>query len=223
MFPNQSAVTRSSSSILATNKVLKNTYLLLSMTLIFSAFAAYIGITSGASQGGAMIASFGAIGLLWFVLPRTANSTAGIPVLFLITGMLGYGLGPMLSYYLAMSNGPQLVMTALGGTGIIFLGLSGYALTTKKDFSFMAGFLMVGMFVVIAASLGNIFFQIPALSLAVSAAVIMIMAGFILYQTSSIINGGETNYIMAAASLFLSLLNMFTALLQILGALSGDD
>ncbi len=222
MFPTQSAVTRSSSSILATNKVLKNTYLLLSMTLIFSAITAYYGISSGASQGGAMIATFGAIGLLWFVLPRTANSASGIPVLFLITGMLGYGLGPMLSYYLAMSNGPQLVMTALGGTGIIFLGLSGYALTTKKDFSFMAGFLMVGFFVVIAASLGNIFFQIPALSLAVSAAVIMIMAGMILFQTSSIIRGGETNYIMAAAGLFLSLLNMFTALLQLLGVL-GDD
>lgn len=223
MFPTQSAVTRSSSSVLATNKVLKNTYLLLSMTLIFSAITAYMGIVSGASQGGALVATIGAIALLWFVLPRTANSAAGIPVIFLITGMLGYGLGPMLSYYLAMSNGPQLVMTALGGTGVIFLGLSGYALTTKKDFSFMAGFLMVGLFVVIAASLGNIFFQIPALSLAVSAAVIMIMAGMILYQTSAIIRGGETNYIMAAASLFLSLLNMFTALLHLLGALRGDD
>jgi len=223
MFPNQSAVTRSSSSVLATNKVLKNTYFLLSITLIFSAFTAYFGIISGASHGGALVATIAAIAMLWFVLPRTANSASGIPVLLAITGLLGYGLGPMLSYYLAMSNGPSLVMTALGGTGIIFLGLSGYALTTKKDFSFMAGFLMVGLFVVIAASLGNIFFQIPALSLAVSAAVIMIMAGFILFQTSSIIHGGETNYIMAAASLYLSLLNMFQALLHILGAFSGDD
>ncbi len=223
MYQNQSAVTRTSSSVLATNKVLKNTYLLLSMTLIFSAIMAYVGIISGASQGGAMIASFGAIGLLWFVLPRTANSAAGIPVLFAITGMLGYGLGPMLSYYLAMSNGPQLIMTALGGTGIIFLGLSGYALTTKKDFSFMAGFLMVGIFVVFAAMLANIFLQIPALSLAMSAAIIMLMAGFILYQTSDIIRGGETNYINAAASLFISLLNMFTSLLHLLGALGGDD
>jgi len=222
MFPNQSAVTRSSSSVLATNKVLKNTYLLLSMTLIFSSLTAYFGITSGASQGGALVASIAAIAMLWFVLPRTANSTSGIPVLFAITGLLGYGLGPMLSYYLAMSNGPSLVMTALGGTGVIFLGLSGYALTTKKDFSFMAGFLMVGLFVVIAASIGNIFFQIPALSLAVSAAVVMIMAGMILFQTSSIIRGGETNYIMAAAGLYLSLLNMFQALLHLLGAFSRD-
>jgi len=222
MFPNQSAVTRSSSSVLATNKVLKNTYLLLSMTLIFSSLTAYFGIVSGASQGGGLVASIAAIAMLWFVLPRTANSTSGIPVLFVITGLLGYGLGPMLSYYLAMSNGPSLVMTALGGTGVIFLGLSGYALTTKKDFSFMAGFLMVGLFVVIAASIGNIFFQIPALSLAVSAAVVMIMAGMILFQTSSIIRGGETNYIMAAAGLYLSLLNMFQALLHLLGAFGRD-
>jgi len=223
MFPNQSAVTRTQSSVLATNKVLKNTYLLLSMTLIFSSIAAYFGIVSGASHGGALVASIAAIAMLWFVLPRTANSAAGIPVLFGITGLLGYGLGPMLSYYLAMANGPSLVMTALGGTGVIFLGLSGYALTTKKDFSFMAGFLMVGMFVVILASLANIFFAIPALQLAVSAAVIMIMSGFILYETSSIIHGGETNYIMAAASLFLSLINMFQALLHILGAFSNND
>ncbi len=222
MFPNQPAVTRTSSSVLATNKVLKNTYLLLSMTLIFSSITAYIGIASGASQGGALIASIVAIAMLWFVLPRTANSTAGIPVLFAITGLLGYGLGPMLSYYLAMSNGPTLVMTALGGTGVIFLGLSGYALTTKKDFSFMAGFMMVGMFVVIIAMIANIFLNIPALFLALNAAIIMIMAGFMLMQTSAIIHGGETNYIMAAASLFLSLLNMFQALLHLLGAFSDD-
>lgn len=223
MYQNQSAVTRSSSSVLATNKVLKNTYLLLSITLIFSSIAAYFAIISGASQGGAMIASFGAIGLLWFVLPRTQNSAAGIPVLFGITGLLGYGLGPMLSYYLAMANGPSLIMTALGGTGIIFLGLSGYALTTKKDFSFMAGFLFVGIFVVFAAMLANIFLQIPALSLAMSAAIILLMSGFILYQTSSIIRGGETNYISAAAGLFISILNLFTSLLHLLGALGGDD
>jgi len=223
MFPNQPAVTRSSGLVLATNKVLKNTYLLLSMTLIFSSITAYFGITSGASYGSALIADIVAIAMLWFVLPRTANSSSAIPVLFVITGLLGYGLGPMLTHYLAMANGSTVVMTALGGTGVIFLGLSGYALTTKKDFSFMAGFLMVGMFVVIAASLANIFFAMPALQLAVSAAVVMIMAGFILYQTSSIINGGETNYIMAAAGLYLSLLNMFQALLQLLGAFSGDD
>ncbi len=223
MFAQQPTVTRSSSSVLATNKVLKNTYLLLSMTLIFSSITAYFGIISGTSQGGALVSTIAAIVMLWFVLPRTANSAAGIPVLFVITGLLGYGLGPMLSYYLSMTNGPSIVMTALGGTGVIFLGLSGYALTTKKDFSFMAGFLMVGLFVVIAASIANIFFAMPALQLAVSAAVIMIMAGFILFQTSSIIHGGETNYIMAAAGLFLSLLNMFQALLHLLGAFSNND
>lgn len=221
MFQNQSAVVRTQESILATNKVLRNTYMLLSMTLVFSAITAFMSINMQISHGAALVANIAAIAMLWFVLPRVANSATGIPVIFVITGLFGLGLGPILSYYLAVN--PSIVMTALGGTGIIFLALSGYALTTRKDFSFLGGFLMVGMFVVIAAALLNIFLHVPALSLAVSAVVIMIMSGFILYQTSTIIHGGETNYIMATASLFLALLNMFTALLHILGAFSGRD
>lgn len=221
MFQNQSAVVRTQESILATNKVLRNTYMLLSMTLVFSAITAFMSINMQISHGAALVANIAAIVMLWFVLPRVANSATGIPVIFVITGLFGLGLGPILSYYLAVN--PSIVMTALGGTGIIFLALSGYALTTRKDFSFLGGFLMVGMFVVIAAALLNIFLHVPALSLAVSAVVIMIMSGFILYQTSTIIHGGETNYIMATASLFLALLNMFTALLHILGAFSGRD
>ena len=220
MLGNQSVASRPIESVLATNKVIRSTYQLLSMTLVFSAFAAYLSIAMQASQGMGLVATIAGIVMLWFVLPRTANSATGIPVIFLITGLLGFGVGPMVAYYLAVN--PSIVMTALGGTGVIFLGLSGYALTTRKDFSFMGGFLMVGMLVIIGASLLNIFMGIPALSLTVSAAVIMIMSGFILYQTSAIIHGGETNYIMATASLFLSLLNMFTALLHLLGAL-GDD
>jgi len=220
MFSNQT-IERSQESVLSTNKVLRNTYTLLSMTLVFSAIMAYIGVATQASFGSALIANIAAIGLLWFVLPRTANSGAGVGVVFAFTGLLGYGLGPILSYYLTVN--PSIVMTALGGTGVIFLGLSGYALTTRKDFSFMGAFLMVGLFVIIGAALLNIFMNIPALGLAISAGVMIIMSGLILYQTSAIIHGGETNYIMATASLFLSLLNMFTALLHLLGAFGGDD
>ncbi len=214
------SISRAQESALATNKVLKNTYLLLSMTLILSGAMAYIGMSINLGHGASLVSSIVAIVLLWFVLPRTANSSAGIPVLFLITGLLGLGLAPMLNYYLAVN--PSIVTTALGGTGVIFLGLSGYALTTRKDFSFMGGFLMVGMLVVLAAALANIFLQMPIMGLVVSGAIVMLMSGFILYETSSIIHGGETNYIMATASLFLSLLNLFQALLHLLGAF-GDD
>ena len=208
-------------SELATNKVLRNTYALLSMTLIFAGAMAFVGIMSQIGHGTALIADIVAIVMLWFVLPRTANSGAGIPVIFAITGLLGFGLGPIINHYLAMNG--NIVMTALGGTGVIFLGLSGYVLTTKKDFSFMGGFLMVGMLVVILAAVANIFLQMPVMFLVINAAIVLIMSGFILYETSSIINGGETNYIMATASLFLSILNLFQALLHLLGAFGGDD
>jgi modulator of FtsH protease len=170
-----------------------------------------------------LIAFGGSIVLLWFVLPRTANSAAGIAVVFGITGLLGFGLGPILNVYMAMSNGGQIIMTALGGTGVIFLALSAYALTTKRDFSFLGGMLMVGFIVVLLAAVANIFMNIPALSLTISAVVILLMSGFILFDTSRIINGGETNYILATVSLYLSLYNIFVHLLHLLGALGGDD
>jgi modulator of FtsH protease len=216
----QSVAARPAQSELATNKVLRNTYALLSMTLIFSSVMAFIGVATQIGQGMALIADIVAIVMLWFVLPRTANSATGIPVIFAITGLLGFGLGPVLSFYLAVN--PTIVMTALGGTGAIFLGLSAYALTTRKDFSFMGGFLMVGMFVVLGAALLNIFLAMPLMFLVINAAIVMIMSGFILYQTSAIIHGGETNYIMATAGIFLSLLNLFQALLHILGAFGND-
>ena len=215
------AVARSHEAILQTNKVIRNTYILLSMTLIFSAFAAFLGVVSGIGHGAALVADIVAIAMLWFVLPRTANSAAGIPTIFAITGLLGFGLGPVLNFYLSVN--PSIVMTALGGTGAIFLGLSGYALTTRKDFSFLGGFVMVGMLVVLGAAILNIFLGMPALFLAVNAAVILIMSAFILWETSSLIHNGETNYIMATAGLFLSILNLFQALLHLLGAFSGDD
>jgi len=214
------ALTRTSESILQTNKLIRNTYMLLSMTLVFSGVLAYLGMVLNISRGLALGASLVGIGLLWFALPRTQKSAAGIPVLFAVTGLLGLGLGPMLNYYLSVN--PNIIMVALGGTGVIFLGLSAYALATRKDFSFMGGFIFVGLLVAIGAMLLNLFLAIPVLALAISGAVIMIMSGYILFQTSAMIHGGVTNYIAATAGLFISILNIFTSLLQILGFL-GDD
>jgi modulator of FtsH protease len=170
-----------------------------------------------------MIASLGAIGLIWLVLPRTENSAAGLAVVFAITGLLGLGLGPLLSHYLAIPGGGRLVATALGGTGAIFLGLSAYALTTRRDFSFMGGFLFAGMIVVLLAMVANIFLEIPALHLTISAVMVLLMSAMILFDTSRIINGGETNYIRATVSLYLDLYNLFVSLLQLLTAFSGSD
>jgi modulator of FtsH protease len=210
-------------SVLSTNRVLKNTYMLLSMTLLFSAACAGVAMAMNLSYGIGMVCTLVSIGLIWFVLPKTANSATGIYVVFAVTGLLGAGLGPILNYYLAMANGGSYIMQALGGTAVVFFGLSGYALTTRKDFSYMGGFLFVGLLVAILAMIANIFLQIPVLSLTISAAVVLIMSGLILFDTSRIINGGETNYIMATVSLYLSLYNIFVHLLHLLSALSGDD
>ncbi|PLY11965.1 MAG: BAX inhibitor protein [Sedimenticola sp.] len=217
------SVARPAESGLAVNKVIKNTYMLLSMTLLFSALTAAVSVVVQMPPMTHLLSLGGAILLMWFVLPRTANSSTGLWVVFAITGLLGFGLGPMLSYYLNMPNGPQIVATALGGTGIIFMGISGYALTTRKDFSFMGGFLVAGLLVVLVVMLANIFLSMPALSLALSAAVIMLMSGFILYDTSRMIHGGENNYILMTISLYMSIYNIFVHLLHLLGALSGDD
>ena len=219
---NQS-ISRNEESILATNKVLKNTYMLLAMTLIFSAATAGLSMTLKLPSMGFVVTLVGYFGLLWLTT-KFRNSSMGIVCVFALTGFMGLTLGPMLNMYIsAYSNGSELIMTSLGGTGVIFLGLSGYALTTKKDFSFMSGFLMVGILVAFLAGIGAMIFSIPALSLGVSAMFIMLMSGMILYQTSEIIHGGETNYIMATVSLYISLFNLFTSLLHILGAVSGRD
>ena len=216
-------VARPAESTFAVNKVLKNTYMLLSATLFFSALMAAVSVVTQMPPMTHLLSLGGALLLIWLVLPRTANSAAGLGVVFAITGLMGFGLGPILSYYLALANGPQIVATAFGGTGVIFLGLSGYALTTRKDFSFMGGFLIAGLLVVLIAALANIFLAMPAVSLAISAVVIMLMSGFILYDTSRMVHGGETNYITMTVSLYLSIYNIFVSLLQILGAFSGDD
>ena len=222
MNTNYTAVSRPRLNALEANKVLKNTYLLLSATLAFSAVMAMVSMAINVPPMAYIISLIASMVLGIFVLPKAANSSAGIGVIFLITGLLGFGLGSILNIYMAMSNGPQVVATALGGTGIIFLGLSGYALTSKKDFSFLGGFLFAGMMVVLLAIIASLFIQMPALSLTISAAVIMLMSGFILFDTSRIINGGETNYIMATYGIFLSIFNIFISLLNILGIM-GDD
>lgn len=217
------AIVRSEASILATNKVIKNTYILLSATLVFSALMAALSMAIRVSPGASLGMSIGAILLVWFVLPRFKDSAAGIGIVFAFTGLLGMSLGPLLNHYMNLPNGSELIGTALGGTGVIFFALSAYALKTRKDFSFMAGFLIVGFVVVLAAAIVGLFTNIPGLQLAISAAVVLLMSGFILYDTSNIIHGGETNYIMATVGLYLSIHNLFVHLLHLLSAFSGDD
>ncbi|MCQ8180552.1 Bax inhibitor-1/YccA family protein [Methylomonas sp. SURF-1] len=217
------ATTRSEAGVLATNKVLKNTYLLLAMTLLFSAATAGLAMAMNLPHPGMIVSMVGYFGLL-FLTTRFSNSAWGLVWVFALTGFMGMTLGPILNMYVnAFSNGHQLIMTALGGTGVIFLGLSGYALTTRKDFSFMAGFLVVGVLVAFFAGLAAVLFSVPALSLAVSAMFILLMSGMILFQTSEIIHGGETNYILATVSLYVSIYNLFVSLLQLLGVFGGDD
>ncbi|MBX9607978.1 MAG: Bax inhibitor-1/YccA family protein [Gammaproteobacteria bacterium] len=210
-------VRTASSAVVSTNKLIRNTYLLLSMTLLFSALTATLSVALRMPPMTYLVSTVVALLLAWFVLPRTANSAAGLGVVFAFTGLMGFALGPMLNMYLALPHGPQLVATALGGTGVIFLGLSGYALTTRRDFSFMGGFLFVGMLVVLGASLLNIFLQIPAMSLATSAVVVLLMSGFILFDTSRMVHGGVDNYIVATVQLYMNIFNLFVSLLQILG------
>ncbi|MDT4331136.1 Bax inhibitor-1/YccA family protein [Methylomonas sp. MED-D] len=217
------ATVRSESRILTTNKVLKNTYLLLSMTLLFSAGTAALAMMLNLPHPGLIVTMVGYFGLL-FLTTRFSNSALGLVFVFALTGFMGMTLGPILNMYIqAYSNGHQLVLTALGGTGVIFLGLSAYALISRKDFSFIAGFLMVGIMVAFLAGLAAVLFSIPALSLAVSAMFILLMSAMILYQTSEIIHGGETNYILATVSLYVSIYNLFTSLLQLLGVFGGED
>ena len=209
-------------AVLATNKVIRNTYTLLSMTLLFSALTAGLSMALNLPHPGLLLTLGGYFGLL-FATTRFRNSSLGLAFVFALTGFMGYTLGPILNAYLALPNGGQIVMTAMGGTGVIFLGLSGYALTTRKDFSFMGGFLMVGILVAFMAGLGAVFFEMPGLSLAVSSMFVLLMAALILYETSNIIHGGETNYIMATVTLFVAIFNLFTSLLHLLGFMNGDE
>lgn len=217
------AVNQASASVLATNKVLRNTYWLLSMTLFFSAMTAGLAMYLELPPFGMIVTLVGFYGLL-FLTQKFSDSAIGLLWVFALTGFMGLTLGPILNMYIkAFSNGHELIMMALGGTGTIFLGLSGYALTTRKDFSFMGGFLFAGVLVAFLAGIGAAVFSLPLLSLAVSAMFILLMAGMILWETSNIIHGGETNYIRATVSLYVSLYNLFLSLLQLLGVFGGED
>ncbi|RBW45045.1 BAX inhibitor (BI)-1/YccA family protein [Psychromonas sp. B3M02] len=217
---NSSINTHTGSAGVSINKVLKNTYMLLGMTLAFSAVTATIATMAGIGPMMSLVLMLVGFGLL-FVVSKTADSSKGLFWVFMFTGVMGASLGNMLNHYLAMANGPALIMQALGTTAIIFFALSAYVLTTRKDFSFMGGFLMAGMIAVVVAMIANIFLQIPLMQLVISSVVVMIMSGLILVDTSRIINGGETNYIRATVSLYLNIFNIFVHLLSILGIL--DD
>ena len=208
--------------ILSTNKVIRNTYMLLSMTLLFAAVTAASAVALKLPHPGLVITLVGYFGLL-FATYKLQNSGWALLSVFALTGFMGYTLGPIVSHYLGLPNGGQTVMMAMGGTAAIFLGLSGYALTTRKDFSFMGGFLMVGILLAFLAGLVAVFFEIPALSLTVSAAFVLLMSGLILFETSNIIHGGETNYVMATVTLFVSIFNLFTSLLHLLGFMNSNE
>ncbi len=216
------ATPQAQSSTLATNKVIRNTYMLLSMTLLFSAGMAGVSMVLKLPHPGIMLTLGGYFGLL-FLTSKFRNHHLGLVFVFALTGFMGYTLGPILTAYLAMPNGGGVVMMAMGATSATFLGLSAFVLITRKNFSFMGGFLMVGILVAFLAALGAIFFDMPSLSLAVSSMFVLLMAGLILYETSNIIHGGETNYIMATVTLYVAIFNLFTSLLHLLGFMSFDD
>lgn len=209
-------------STLATNRVIRNTYLLLSLTLAFAAVAAGVSIALGLPHPGILLTLVGYFGLL-FAVHKLQNSGWAIPAVFALTGFMGYTLGPIVSRYLGLPNGGEVVMQALGATAVLFVGLSGYALATRKNFSFMGGFLAIGILVAFVAGLAAIFFEIPALSLTVSAAFVLLMSGLILYETSNIIHGGETNYVLATVTLFVSIFNLFTSLLHLFGIMGHEE
>ena len=205
-----------------TNRVLRNTYMLLGMTLAFSAVTAMISMALQLPSIMYLVFVLVGFGLL-FVVNRMADTAKGLPAIFAFTGVMGAALGPVLNEFLSMANGPELVLQSLGGTALIFFGLSAYALQSKRDFSFMGGFLFAGLLVAIVAMIANIFLAIPALSLTISAAIIMIMSGLILMNTSRIVHGGETNYIRATVGLYLNIFNLFVNLLHLLGVFGGED
>lgn len=225
---NEYPISAQSSVALESNKVLRNTYMMLGITMIPTLVGAVVGTGmdfSFAREHNILfpLVSFAVMMGLFFGIQANRNSGLGVALLLVLTGFMGLMLGPILQHALHFRNGGQLVALAAGGTGIIFMTLAGIATTTKKDFGFLANFLMVGLILVIIAGIANLFFQIPALALTISAVSVLLFAGFMLYDVSRIVNGGETNYIMATLAIYLDIYNMFTSLLQLLMALAGDE
>lgn len=208
-------------SLLATNQVLRNTYFLLSLTLLFSSICAYIAIVSNAQPFGVLVLLVGMFGL-YFLTMALRNSAWGLLAIFAYTGFMGYAIGPVVNMYIHnFTNGSQIVMTALGTTGLIFLVLSGYVLTTRKNFSYLGGFIAALAMVAFIGALAGLFFHMPMLQLLISGAFALVSAGYILYMTSEIIHGGETNYIIATITLYVAIFNLFVSLLRIFGAFAG--
>lgn len=219
----QNPVSSPEESVLATNKVLRSTYLMLSLTLLFTALTAMISIKMEMPPFAWYVHLIVAVGL-YFLVYVTRTSILGIFSLFAFTGYFGLAIGWVIqSFLVRYTNGASLVAMAAGTTGIAFLSLSAIAIVTKKDFSFMGKFLLTGLIICILAMIANIFFAMPIMSLVISIVVALIMCGYILYDTSAIINGGETNYLMATVALYLDIINLFLALLRIFGVLGGDD
>lgn len=228
MLDNTPVLGRSESALEATNKVLRNTYALLGLTMIPTVIGAFIGLSLNFAfaQQHPFIFAIGAIAVmygLFAAINANRNSSFGVVLLLGLTFLLGLMLGPILQHALHLSNGTQIVGLAAAGTGIILFSLASFAATSKKDFSFMSKFLLIGIILLIVASLANIFLQIPAMTLALSGVGVILFSGFILYDVSRIVNGGETNYIMATLSLYMSIYNLFTSLLQLLMGLMGSD
>lgn len=204
------------------NKLIRNTYLLLSLTLLFSALTATASVVLNLPHPGLILTLVGYFGLL-FLTYKLKNSVWGLAAVFALTGFMGLTLGPIINAYLGLPNGGQVVAMAFGGTAGIFLGLSAYALTSRKDFSFLGGFLFAGVLVAFLAGLAAVFFEMPTLSLAVSAMFVLLMSGMILFETSRLVHGGENNYILATVGLYVAIYNLFLSLLQLIGVFSGDD
>jgi modulator of FtsH protease len=213
---------RAPQAVLATNKVIRNTYLLLTLTLLTSAVTAGMAMVSGARPVHWILMLVVFIGGP-LIINAVRNSVWALPLTFAFTAFMGYVLGPILTFYLNMPNGGQIVTAAFGTTATMFLGLSAYALTTRKDFSFMGGFLMMGLLLVLVAIVANIFLQIPALSLTISAAAVLLMSGMILFDTSRMVHGGETNYVVMTVSLYANIYVLFLHLLNLFAAFSGDN
>lgn len=206
----------------AVQRVLRNTYALLSLTLLFSALTASAAVAMKAPAPGLLISLVGSFGLL-FLVHKLQNSAWSLPAIFALTGFLGYTIAPQLTAVLSLPGGGHSVAMALAATGASFLTLSAFALVSKRDFSFMGSFLLIGMVIALVAGLAAAFFQIPALALAVAAMVALLSAGLMLMETSRIVNGGETNYVLATVGLYLSIYNMFSALLALFGMGGGSD
>ncbi len=216
-------VSRPYEATITVNRVLKKTYLLLSLTLLFSAAMAYVAITTNAPAFGIFSLIVGMLSL-YFLTISLRKSRWGILAIFLYTGFMGYTLGPIINFYFhSVTNGSQIVMTSLGATGVIFLILSSYVLLSKKDFSYMGGFLTVAIAAAFLAGIASLLFNIPMLNLLISGAFVLISSGFILYTTSQIIQGGERNCIMATISLYIAIFNLFVSLLRILSFFTGNE